>query len=538
MKTDPLGTARRRQLALPWALAVRRWREAAVALGAALALAACGAGSATRPPPGPAFSSGGAAGGPALAAAVTPTALPTLAGTPTPLAAHLEPAGALPATQRPPAAAEPARPATATPTAQDKAEPTLGAFNITPLAGATVVTPNPTALHTAPLDDAVVNLLLIGTDYRAADSTFRTDTLIVASIHKSAGTVSLLSIPRDLYVYVPKYGMARINQAFQAAERNGYPGGGPALLEQTVLYNLGIPIHFYAAVNFDGFRQIVDTLGGIDVPVTCQLTEYKLKDPALDESNAENYELYTQPIGLTRMDGALALWYARARPVGGDFFRGYRQRQVLSALYRQGRQANLLPRIPALYADFREVVDTDLGLWDVMQFVPMASQMGDTHIRSLHIGPNQVTGWVTPNGEAVLLPKGEALLALVNDFLAGTTADQRLTRSLAWVEVANATGDPALDPLAADALMNEGFAVRFGDTPDGDFTQTTVIDYTTSAKGSPVKRLQTLLHLPDTQVVAQPDPESPVQFRVVLGSDYNPCPRLDWMDTSDAEAGN
>ena len=137
-----------------------------------------------------------------------------------------------------------------------------------------LVTPNPTALPAVDVPEAVVNVLLIGTDYRPTDNTFRTDTLIVASINKEAGTVSLLSIPRDLYVYIPMWGMGRINRAYGAADHNGYPGGGPALLEQTILYNLGIPVHYYALVNFDGFRQIVDTLGGIEVPVNCQLTEF------------------------------------------------------------------------------------------------------------------------------------------------------------------------------------------------------------------------------------------------------------------------
>src|SRR4029077_14866073 len=137
------------------------------------------------------------------------------------------------------------------------AQPTLGAFSITPLANATLVTPNPTAVTAQTVAPAIVNVLLIGTDSRAIDPTFRTDTLIVVSINKDAGTVSLLSIPRDLFVYFPTDGMGRINLAFQAADSLGFKGGGPALLEQTILYNLGIPIQYYALVNFDGFRQVV-----------------------------------------------------------------------------------------------------------------------------------------------------------------------------------------------------------------------------------------------------------------------------------------
>ncbi len=442
---------------------------------------------------------------------------------PSPTAPATEPEG----TQLNPAG----HPPTATPTAQVRAEPTLGAFSITPLAGATLVTPNPTAVAPVDMGESVINILLIGTDYRASDPAFRTDTLIVASINSEAGQVSLLSIPRDLFVYIPWWGMARINQAYHAAETTGYPGGGPALLEQTILYNLGIPIHYYALVNFDGFRQIVDTLGGIDVPVTCQVTEFKLLDPILDESDPDNYELFTQPTGVTRMDGALALWYARARPVGGDFFRGYRQRQVLRAIYRRGLSANVIPQIPALYTDFVDIVTTDMGLWDIMQFVPLTPRLGDAQIRSLYIGPNQTSGWTTPSGDAVLLPKPDAMRTLVADFLSDP-AENRLVRELTWVNIVNGAAGAASEALAAETLRGEGFGVTFGAPADEAYSETVLLDHTTSAKGSPVERLRNLLHLDSAHVIAQPDADSPTQFTVILGQDYNSCPRLDWMDTS------
>ncbi len=136
--------------------------------------------------------------------------------------------------------------------------------------------------------------------------------------------------------------------------------------------------------------------------VTCPLTEYKLKSPELDETQAENYELFTQPVGVTRMNGDIALWYARARPVGGDYFRSYRQRQVLRAIYRAGLDAGVLPQIPGLYADFQDVVATNMGLWDLMQFAPLAGEMKEAQIRSFAIGPNQTTARLTPKGDDVL----------------------------------------------------------------------------------------------------------------------------------------
>ncbi len=455
------------------------------------------------------------------AASVVPSNSPSSATPETVLATSAGPSGP---------SATASSPATATPTAQTKAQPTLGAFSITPLAGATLVTPNPTAVSAQAIGQSTVNVLLIGTDSRPTDPSFRTDTLIVVSINKEAGTVSLLSIPRDLFVYIPTYGMARINRAFQLAGNLSFPGGGPALLEQTILYNVGLPIQYYALVNFDGFRKVVDTLGGINVPVNCQVTEYKLKDPTLDERVVSNYDLYTQPIGVTHMEGALALWFARARPVGGDFFRGYRQRQVLRAIYHQGLSANILPNIPSLYQNFHDVMQTDMGLWDVMQFVPLAARLDDSSIRSFNIGPNQTAGWTTPDGEDVLIPNPEAIALVVKDFLNGSTSNL-IARPLTWVQVSNGSGSGNEPALALETLHNEGFGVKEGG-PVAVTDFTTIVDHTTSAKGSPIKRLQAVLHVADQHVVSEPDPNSPFPFQIVLGGDYNSCPRLDWMDTT------
>lgn len=492
---------------------IRLLSRLALIICAALGLTACAAVATSTPaPPTPTLTASLVVTEATAAPAATTTIPPPAAATATPT---------------------PAATATATPTAPPKGQPTLGYYNITPAPDATLVTPIPTPVSAIPLNEDLVNILLIGTDYRAAEKNFRTDTLIIASIHKDSGQVTLLSIPRDLFVYVPTWGMQRINKAYADGESSQYPGGGPGLLIQTILYNLGVPVHYYALVNFDGFRQIVDTVGGIDVPVMCELTEYKIKDPALDETDPANYELYTQPQGVAHMDGALALWYARARPVGGDFYRAYRQRQVLRAIYHAALSANLIPKIPELYGHYQDIVQSDLGLWDIMPLAPLAAKVGDAQLRSLHIGPNQVTAWTTPRGEDVLLPKPDAIQALVSQAFAPANTNQ-LAREVTTVEIWNTTAHADWAALAAEALANEGFAPIIA-TPDGPpAAVTTLMDFTTSAKGSPVKRLQTLFHLADAGVTAQPNADSAAPFRIILGDDYNPCPRLDWMSEAGA----
>jgi hypothetical protein len=177
-----------------------------------------------------------------------------------------------------------------------------------------------------------------------------------------------------------------------------------------------------------------------------------------------------------------------------------------------------------------------MGLWDVMQFAPMAARLDDSNIRSFNIGPNQTNGWTTPAGEDVLIPNPGAIALVVKDFLAGTAANQ-LAKPLTWIQISDGAG--ALDEaaLAIETIHNDGFGVKVGaPAPATDYTA--IIDHSTSAKGSPLKRLQSVLHVADEHVLAQPDASTPFQFQVILGADYNSCPRLDWMDATTAGSAN
>ncbi len=170
-----------------------------------------------------------------------------------------------------------------------------------------------------------VNLLLLGADKRPDETIYRTDTLIVVTLDPATKTAGMLSIPRDLWVPIPGYGESRINQAFVLGEVKKYPGGGPALAMRTVQEFLGVPIHGYVLVDFDGLRKLIDQIGGIDVMVEKPIddTQYPTDDYGYQEVHI--------PAGLVHMDGDLALKYARVRHGSSDIDRGRRQQQVLMA---------------------------------------------------------------------------------------------------------------------------------------------------------------------------------------------------------------
>lgn len=223
----------------------------------------------------------------------------------------------------------------------------------------------------------------------------------------------MISIPRDLWIYIPSVGMQRINTAYQSGDLNDYEGGGPGLLRDTIAYNLGIRIDHTAMVEFDGFQRIVDTLGGVDVPVACPYTDWHLIDPSYDPNDENNWSLYTVQPGLVHMDGELALWYARSRLQSSDFDRGRRQQEVLRAIFSQALKTNTLARIPQLYNDFSSAITTDLGLPDLLKLSLYAPKLTNANIRSYYLRPPYVSDWVTPGGADVLLPNQPALEQLL-----------------------------------------------------------------------------------------------------------------------------
>ena len=119
----------------------------------------------------------------------------------------------------------------------------------------------------------VTNILLLGRDTSRGADTYRTDVIIVASVDVTTNTVTLVSIPRDLFVWIPGWTMNRINTAAAHGDAIGYGESGVDLLKQTIQYNLGIPIHNWIRIDFEGFKSAVDALAAVDVPVSCVLQD-------------------------------------------------------------------------------------------------------------------------------------------------------------------------------------------------------------------------------------------------------------------------
>lgn len=278
----------------------------------------------------------------------------------------------------------------------------------TPQGAATVVakTPTPPRLPTPeptpsplPLAPGDMNLLLLGTDQRhGADRSWRTDTIIVVAIRPGLGLVAMMSIPRDLWVTIPGYGQNRINVVDYMGERAQGRGGGPRLLAATLQQNLGIPIHSYARVNFDGLVKIIDALGGVTVTV-----ERPFNEIIDDADGSPQIPLRLQP-GVHHLDGITALAYCRSRHGSSDMDRSRRQQQVLLAMRNAAMRPEVLPRLPALVSALSGTVETDLQPSQVLSLLKMALQFKPEAFRRQVFDYTMVRDWTTPTGAQVLLP--------------------------------------------------------------------------------------------------------------------------------------
>lgn len=374
-----------------------------------------------------------------------------------------------------------------------------------------------------------VNVLVMGIDERKnEDGPWRTDSMIVLTIDPVTLHAGMLSIPRDLWVPIPGFGQDRINKANFLGDVYNYPGGGPALAAETVEYNLGIPIHHYARVNFEAFVQVVDLIGGLDICV-----EEEINDPTYPDE-AYGYDPLYISAGCQRFNGALALKYARTRHSGnGDFDRARRQQQVIRAVFERVTRLELLPQLipqtPALWAALQDSVVTDPGLTldKIVGLANLASKVPPENIRYGVIDENYVSFYRTPDGQEVLIPIRESIRELRDSIFTNAPASvvddptARLTEEAAQIEVLNGTMVEGLASRTTVFLQQQGVQVaRTDNAPRSDYAESLIIVYT--GKNYTAEYLSRVLNLPPTAIVQGSDPNALYDISVILGADFQP----------------
>lgn len=203
----------------------------------------------------------------------------------------------------------------------------------------------------AGLDKDVLNILLLGTDSDGMLNYGRTDTMIICSIHKKTGLVQLSSIARDLYVDIPN---ASINDRINAA--NAY--GGPRLAMKAVNEALGLNIEHYVTVNFSGFEQIVEVLGGVTITIS---------DAEANEINKRLNSHTLSSGGDVHLNGQQALAYVRIRSLDNNFGRNSRQRTFLAAVVNKVLSERKIGQIIDLIDVCLDYMDYNLSFTDIVK---------------------------------------------------------------------------------------------------------------------------------------------------------------------------
>jgi LCP family protein required for cell wall assembly len=257
------------------------------------------------------------------------------------------------------------------------------------------------------------NLVILGTGGGKHDGADLTDSFIVASYSHRYGTLSLLSIPRDLWVEASDGVGMRVNQIYEYEKIQ--LGDDEAALEnvaETASRISGVPIHYYLKINFQGFVDLVDALGGVKV-----LVDSAINDPNYPCPNLLDYCPFQISTGVHELDGETALKYARSRKTTSDFDRAHRQQQLLEALREKAFTRDILTnpgQLRDLYALLEENLTTNLRLRELVALGQLADGFNRQNLATVVLSdePNFTGGMLFAppredyNGAAVLIPEG------------------------------------------------------------------------------------------------------------------------------------
>ncbi len=425
---------------------------------------------------------------------------------------------------------------------------TVAGWNITPLEGVsiqstTTVNGTPVSLPGGALQpeggptaepwdgNSRVTILLMGLDYKdwEAGEVPRTDSMILLTIDPMTSSAGMLSIPRDMWVNIPGYDYYKINQAYFFGELDQLPGGGPALAVKTVESFIGVPINYYAQIDFGAFVRVIDEIGGVKIDVPEKITI----DPIGDSPKV------TLEPGRYTLNGELALAYARSRKGSTDFARAERQQQVILAVRDRILQFDQMPSLvtkaPKIYQEISSGLQTNLTFDQAFRLGLLAMELPAENIRKAVIGPSEVEFAKSPDGLDILIPYPDRI-RLVRDqvFTSGDSISPiALTEDLksqvateaARISVQNGSYTTGLAALTAEFFRSQGLTVTEETNASDIYSVTTI--YVLSGKPYTVRYLADIMQVENIRIYNRYEPTASVDLIVTLGTDWadaNPMP--------------
>lgn len=356
------------------------------------------------------------------------------------------------------------------------------------------------AVISKPIPKEPVNFLVMGADATDEDPTGRSDTLFIVRVNFETQQATMINIPRDFYVDIPGYKKDKINHSFSF--------GGPAKTIETVQEYTGLPIHHYVVVDYQGFVNIVDALGGVTVNVKEDMVDDELGEP-LDA-------------GAQKLDGSQSLFYVRYRNTGrGDFTRIEDQQNFARSLVDESTRIQNAFKIPALINILTNNIKTDMSLTQMLDFANEARSFTQDNLTTVILPgvPDMIddVSYVRPSQDKVDL----ILDAVKNNRPIDPLLLEDVDPSEVMVKILNGGGTEGVGGEVADILANKGYNIAtIGNADKSDYANT-VIFYSKQNHAKALKVKSDLKEeLPDIQMTESSTIDPTVTVIVIVGKDY------------------
>ena len=247
----------------------------------------------------------------------------------------------------------------------------------------------------------IINIMLIGQDRRPGEGRSRSDTMILCTVNKKTKELTLTSFMRDLYIAIPGYYEDRMNHS--------YSYGGMKLLDKCLETNFGVKVDGNVEVDFDGFTDVIDLVGGVDIYLSNS------------EANHLIAQGYSVKQGVNHLSGKAALAYARNRSVGnGDFSRTERQRKVVNAIFEKCKGMSL-SQLQSLMEKALPMITTDLTNRQILDYLTdLVPLLGDMKLNTNRIPADGTYKYASVRGMSVLVPDLEANRTILNEIMTRT----------------------------------------------------------------------------------------------------------------------
>jgi len=354
----------------------------------------------------------------------------------------------------------------------------------------------------------------------------RSDTMILFTIDPLTKTAGMLSIPRDLWVNIPGVGYSRINTAYPSGVATQLPGGGPGLAMKTVEQLLGVPVQYYAQIDFNTFVDLINMLGCIKVTPE----ETLVLDPV--GSGPDHVRITAG--GERELCGWKVLAYARTRKSeGGDTDRSRRQQQVIFALQQKIFDPETFPSLvaqaPDMYNQLQNGIQTNMPFEDALKLAILGKDIAPESIKTGIIDTSMVTfdnTVLAGQAASIMKPIADKVRVLRDEIftsagplspIAQGDAVSLMRAEEARVRIADGTFTPGLDQRAGSFFQAQGMNVTEVGTADAVYSSTVIVVY--GPKLYTLRYLQSIFGVSSTQIKFNPDPASTVDIEIRLGAD-------------------